>query len=133
MLPWFWVSKLKYRNNIYNDWKTLTHLWLIFLSHTFQTNKQTLHTLNLKYCFCFITNFIVQLKHSVLKLANYYKYYAITVLVNTHQCRNSFEFFSCHSSISFTRQFPPKSNWYWCSVIPLFIHKVSLHDINVSM
>ena len=113
MQSWFQVWKLKNRNNIYNDSKcvtepTLTHLQLIFISHTFQTNKQNLHTLNQKYCFCFITNFIVQLKHSVLKLVNYHKYHAITVLVKTNQCRPSFEFFSCYSSISLTWQFPPK-------------------------
>jgi hypothetical protein len=41
---------------------TLIYLHLIVISHTFQTNKQTLHTHNQKYCFCFITNFIVLLK-----------------------------------------------------------------------
>jgi len=50
--------------NVSERQPTLTHLHPIFISHTFQTNKQTLHTLNEKYCFCFITNFIVLLKVS---------------------------------------------------------------------
>jgi hypothetical protein len=55
-----------------NTHPPMAHTYLMF-----RTNKQTLDTLNQKHFFCFITNFIVQLKQcpeagKLLQILSYY-------------------------------------------------------------